>query len=261
MNGMSVNIKIGLPPAGGNVGRIGRALGDFRQPLRRIGLFGERHSRDRLKARITHQERSTGMLIRSGHSELSDDQHVNVGYNAIYARIQQLGGVVTPNGHPYLAIPVPDWLARAGQWPRDWPRGMLRFHPHAWISLLGATWFGPALVVADKSAKTKQRESREEINQRYTARKAKEKKTLGFVRQGTKDAHAEELAIARGGSVARAISKSKGLSGHAAKVEQGEVMYALARKVRIPADPYLEWDAPWATFSHETLSKHLGFAA
>ena len=48
----------------------------------------------RLRGSITHQVDESGLTAK-------------IGSNVIYARIHELGGVIKPKGHPFLAIPMP----------------------------------------------------------------------------------------------------------------------------------------------------------
>lgn len=239
-----------------NLKRLQRGLRDTRPLVGRIGLFGLRHSNERLRNRIQNPERSKNELLRSGHTVIDSPTKTTLSYNTPYARIQMLGGEIRAKGHPYLAMPVPDWLAKARTWPRDWAKGELKFVRRVQINFLGSTWYGPALVKATKSVKAQKQWLTEETKLRHAALRAKETKALGFVRKFTKEKMQAELTSIRHG--AKLARKDSGKSGD---VEAGDVMYALVRKVRIPGDDWRNYDEPWNRFTHDAINKHLGFAA
>lgn len=124
-----------------NVGR------NTRVPLGRTGLFVRREAQRALRSRKHDWGPSTSRLSKSLAMEVGPN-YVVVGSNLIYARIQQEGGVVTPRGHKYLALPVLGHLRRGGVWPRDLPEGSMRFVPNAAIKTGSHAWTGPALVRA-----------------------------------------------------------------------------------------------------------------
>lgn len=124
-----------------SVGRNARA------PLGRTGLFVRREAQRTLRARKHDWGPSTSKLSKSLAMEVGPN-YVVVGSNLVYARIQQEGGVVTPRGHKYLALPVLGHLRRGGVWPKDLPRESMKFVPNAAIKIGSHSWVGPALVRA-----------------------------------------------------------------------------------------------------------------
>lgn len=246
---MAGGIRLTVTSTGHAIDAAVNRLGDLSRPLGQIGQFGLRQSRERLRNRIQHPTRSTGHLLKSGHSDVSDSA-ATVGFSAIYARIQQLGGVVTPKGHPYLSIPVPDWLAKQGKWPREWPRGSLKYVRRAQINLFGSTWYGPALVANNESLAERRDTAKGRTLRKHTLRSKRDRKKYGKLTAATKE-------LKRLG-MAEAEASVRGRKAGVGKAKFGEVLYALVKRVSIPADPYLEWDTKWAQFTHETLAKHLG---
>jgi phage gpG-like protein len=131
--------------------KTGRSL---RRPFGRLGLFIRREAQRALRARVHEWGPATGRLAQSLAMRL-DAVSVVVGSNLAYAAIQQFGGPVTPKGHKYLAIPVLPALRRRGVWPRDIPKGDMRFVPNAVIRIGSHSWTGPALVrAADQEIET-----------------------------------------------------------------------------------------------------------
>lgn len=251
MAGISVTVK-GLA-SGGNTERIASRLANPKAVLGQIGQFGLRESRERLRRRIEHPARSKGNLLRSGHATVGATS-VDVGYSAIYARIQQMGGTVRPKGgKKYIVLPVPDWLAKADTWPREWPKGQLKFVRRAEINFLGSTWYGPALVAHSEEQSEKLDTQRGAIQRKLAKRKAGERKRFGGLTGKTIDA--EKMLMVKAETSAKA-KKAKGIK----KAKFGEVMYALVRSSRIPGDPYLTWTTGWEKFTTDALSKWLGFA-
>lgn len=115
-----------------------------RVPFGRTALYIIRAARRLLRARAHDWGPMTGNLGKS-LTYLLDSMSVTVGSNLVYAAIQQLGGTVEPKGHKYLAIPVLAALRRGGVWPRDIPKGSMKF-AIAEIRLGSHSWTGPALV-------------------------------------------------------------------------------------------------------------------
>lgn len=244
-----VTIKIQGAARGDAIARAAARLKDLQRPLAQIGQWGLRHSRERLRNRIQNPGRSSGMLAKSGHV-VSEPNAVSVGYARVYARIQQLGGVVRPKGHPYLTIPVPEWLAKSGKWAREWPRGSLKFVKRTQITLFGSTWYGPALVANDEKSAEERDTKLGAIQRKMSKAKARDKKRYGAISGTTQ--RIEALRMLRVDLMARG-KKIKG-----SKANFGEVMYALVKKARIPGDPYLTWDTPWQTAAHDILARWVG---
>lgn len=103
-----------------------------RTVLQRMGLWLRRDGQRRLRARSVKPVygKSTGKLSKSLTLAVEGDKTVYVGSALPYAAIQQVGGTVRPKTVKCLAIPTQKSLARSGVWPRDWPRGALRFVPN-----------------------------------------------------------------------------------------------------------------------------------
>lgn len=127
-----------------------------RRVLMRIGLFVRREARRRLRQRARDWGPGTNKLSQS-LAMLVDEMSVVVGSNLKYAAIQQLGGVVEPQGHKYLALPAQAAMRRSGIWPRDLPKDSLRFVPNAAIRIGSHAWTGPALVRANSEFEIKRR--------------------------------------------------------------------------------------------------------
>lgn len=104
--------------------KAGRSL---RVPMGRIGLFVARNAKRRLRARRKRKFPMSGMLAKSIHHVLDGESAVLVGSNLPYAKIQQLGGIITPKRVKALTIPMQPYLARSRMWPRDFPKGVLVF--------------------------------------------------------------------------------------------------------------------------------------
>ena len=124
-----------------------------RRALGRTGLFILREARRLIRARIREWGPLTGKLGKS-LTMILDSMSVIVGSNLVYAAIQQLGGTVLPKGgRKYLAIPVLSSLRRGGVFPRDLPRGSMKFVPAAAIRIGTHSWTGPALVRTEDMVK------------------------------------------------------------------------------------------------------------
>jgi hypothetical protein len=195
---MSIAITIQPDPADAAklralIERLSSVGRNARVPLGRTGLFIRREAQRELRSRKHDWGPGTSRLSKSLAMEVGPN-YVVVGSNLVYARIQQLGGVVTPRGHKYLAIPVLGHLRRAGVWPRDLPAGSMRFVPNAEIKIGTHAWTGPALVRA----------------------------------ADTEVEHSFQGAGRKGGE--RAAGQVR---------REGEVMFALVRRVTIRGRPYL----------------------
>lgn len=125
--------------------KLGRAP---RRSFGRTALFILRQARRLLAQRTQEWGPRSGKLAKS-LTYVLDSMSVTVGSNLVYAAIQQLGGLVVPTGgRKYLAIPVNNQLRRSGTYPRDIPRGDLKFVRAAAIRVGRRSWIGPALVRA-----------------------------------------------------------------------------------------------------------------
>ena len=122
-----------------------------RPVLGRIGLYVRREAQRRLRTRRRDWGPPTGRLRNSLAMRLGDN-FVVVGSNLVYAAIQQLGGVVKPKTGRYLAIPATTQLRRRGVWPRDLPRGSMKFVRVTDIQIGTHRWRGPALVRAAEAS-------------------------------------------------------------------------------------------------------------
>lgn len=200
--------------------RLSKAGKNRRRVLGRIGLFIRREAAATLRRRKRDWGPATGRLSKS-LAMLVDENSVTVGSNLAYAAIQQLGGTVTPQGHKYLAIPVLGHLRRRGVWPRDLPRGSMKFKPDALIRIGSHQWTGPALVRA----------------QGGTIGGA-EGEILGQYRQN-RDARGKYV---KGGA-------RSGGAAQSARGEEGQVMFALVKRVTIRGRPYLEFSAAARAFA------------
>lgn len=182
----------------------------FRRVLMRIALFVRREARRRLRQRARDWGLGTGKLSASLAIQILDETSVIVGSNLVYAAIQQLGGVVEPKGHKYLAIPATQALRRSGQWPRDFTQDELKFVPNAEIRIGSHSWTGPALVRAHSTFEVKRVQKRD-----------KQGKYAGL------------------GEVDKAVETKKA----------GEVVFALVKRVTIKGRPYLVFDDIARNFS------------
>jgi len=128
--------------------RLSKAGGDLRQPLGRIGLYVRREAQRRLRSRPNEWGPKSGRLSQSLAMRVDADA-VRVGSPLVYAAVQQLGHPgIRPKRGKYLAIPVDPGIRRRGVWPRDLPRGDLKFVMRAEIRIGSHSWTGPALVRA-----------------------------------------------------------------------------------------------------------------
>ena len=187
-----------------------------RRVLMRIGLFVRREARRQLRLRNRDWGPGTNKLSQSLAMTV-DDMSVVVGSNLRYAAIQQLGGVVEPRGHKYLALPVQAAMRRSGIWPRDLPRDSLRFVPNADIRIGSHSWTGPALVRANSEFAVKRTQKRD--------------------KQGRYAGVAE--------TVDKVVETKKA----------GEVLFALVKRVTIKGRPYLVFDEQARRFSLGELER------
>lgn len=146
----------GLLAGFASLARVGRLP---RRVLGRLALFILRYARQLLRQRVEDWGKRSGRLSRSLTMHL-DDMSVRIGSNLKYARIQQEGGVVKPNGHKYLALPVLPELRRSGVYPRDLPRDSMKF-AIADIRIGFYRWRGPALVRAEDTYKIQRRKKKD----------------------------------------------------------------------------------------------------
>ncbi len=130
---------------------------DMRPPLRRTGHFAARNARERLNKRPRSWHPHTGILARSITVRQEGDGTTFVETRVKYAGIQQRGGRIVPKHGKMLAIPIPDWLARSGQWPRDFPHGHLKLVLRAQITIGTHSWTGKALAAKESIAKPARR--------------------------------------------------------------------------------------------------------
>ena len=151
-------IRFTIQPDKGDLKKLRAAFERFRKlgrsprpVLGRIGLYVRREAQRRLRTRRRDWGPPTGRLRNSLAMRLGDN-FVVVGSNLVYAAIQQLGGVVRPKTGRYLAIPATTQLRRRGVWPRDLPRGSMKFVWAADIQIGTHRWRGPALVRAAEAA-------------------------------------------------------------------------------------------------------------
>lgn len=177
----------------------------------RIGLFVQREARRRLRSRKSAWGPKTTRLSKS-IAVRYDDRSVVVGSNLVYAAVQQLGhpGITPKPGRKYLAIPATSALRRRGVWPRDLPKDSMKFVPNASIRLGSRSWIGPALVRAQSTDS--------------------EKKMTGAQGRTTTGQYAK-----------------KGEGGGSLTI--GEVMFALVKRVKIKARPYLVFDRATQQFA------------
>lgn len=224
-------IRISITPDPRDMAQVVRSLnalkrvgGKPRRALGRTGLFIRREAQRLLRARVKEWGPHTGKLAKS-LTMLLDDLSVIVGSNLIYAAIQQLGGEIRPKGHPYLAIPVQPHLRRAGVWPRDLPKGSMKFVPNARITIGARSWTGPALVRATAELSDLEGKARGRYRQNKDARGR-------FAKGGTRDAANQAPQTG----------------------EIGEVMFALIRRARIKGQAYLVFESPAKQFLLRELS-------
>lgn len=69
-----------------------------------------------------------GSGIAGAHFRVGPDA-VDVGSNLKYANQADKGGTISPRNGKALAVPVDAKVARAGKWPRDFPRDALGYIP------------------------------------------------------------------------------------------------------------------------------------
>lgn len=232
-------VRLSVKSSGGNLDNMARRLANVRPVAMQIAQFGLRHSRDRLRNRIKHPQRSTGKLLRSGHSQVEGDKTAYVGYAAIYAAIQHKGGVIVAK-KKFLALPVPDSLAKSGVWPKQFPKGSLKFVRRAKITLLGRSWTGPALVAHS-----------EKMQEEADTKK-------GAALRRAKTPTAENRAALRIQEIDRRLATRRVKDARNAKF--GEVLFALVRKVKVPGEKWLTWDGIWRKFSADALRRHMGLS-
>ena len=194
--------------------RVGRSP---RRALGRLGLFIRREAARLLRSRQHTWGPTSGKLAQSLAIRL-DEVSVTVGSNLVYAAIQQRGKVVFPRGHKYLAIPVSPQLRRRGVWPRDIPRGDMKFVKAAHIRIGAHSWTGPALVRARDT----------EVETSFDG--------AGMAAQGRGHATGRGQATRK-----RPVRKA------------GEVMFALVKRVTIKGRPYLTFSAEARAFALREL--------
>lgn len=240
-------VRLSVKSSGGNLDNMARRLANVRPVAMQIAQFGLRHSRDRLRNRIKHPQRSTGKLLRSGHSQVEGDKTAYVGYAAIYAAIQHKGGVIVAK-KKFLALPVPDSLAKSGVWPKQFPKGSLKFVRRAKITLLGRSWTGPALVAHSEKMQEEADTKKGAIMRRVSK---KEKRT------GRKVSATSLLGL-RMRVIELRLQRRRVKDARNAKF--GEVLFALVRKVKVPGEKWLTWDGIWRKFSADALRRHMGLS-
>lgn len=121
---------------------------DLKDPLQAVGDYGALQAQQRLSDRPAEWHPHTGELGRSITATVTlraGSQEVEVGSDLVYARIQQEGGTVRPVRGKYLALPIPDFLAKQGTLARNFP-GKLKFKRAVQIKIGTRAWRGPALV-------------------------------------------------------------------------------------------------------------------
>lgn len=98
--------------------RMIRAASDTTKPIFRIALFVARRGKERLGG---------GNLSKSLNVRSAKNQGI-VWSNLPYAAVQQRGHPgIRPKTVKHMAIPLIPRLRRSGIWPRDFPKGQLRF--------------------------------------------------------------------------------------------------------------------------------------
>ena len=133
--------------------RLSKFPRSLRRVLGRTGLWIGREARRIIRSSPHTWGPTTGKTGKSITQRL-DEVSVTVGSNLRWAAVLHEGtaglpgGAITPRGHKYLAIPALPHLRRGGVWPRDLPRGSMRFVPNARIKIGSHSWTGPALVRA-----------------------------------------------------------------------------------------------------------------
>jgi len=127
---------------------------DLSIPMQDIGEFGAEQARTRLAERPEEWHPHTGRLADSLTVTTEKDSHGTaavVSSDLIYARIQQEGGTIRPIRGKFLAIPIPDFLAKQGILARNYP-GKLKFKRAVQIRIGTKAWTGPALVIPGTGA-------------------------------------------------------------------------------------------------------------
>lgn len=185
----------------------------MRSVFGRTGLWIAREARRIIRSSPHTWGPTTGKTGKSITQRL-DDVSVTVGSNLKWAAVLHEGtaglpgGAITPKGHKYLAIPALPHLRRTGTWPRDLPRGSMKFVPNAQIRIGSHSWTGPALV----------RASDQQIAGSHEGAGLQGRDSKG---QFTDDVKRQKHAVRK----------------------QGEVMFALVKRVRIRGIHYLT--LPW----------------
>lgn len=109
--------------------RLLKVGGNLKRPLRLSALERKRAAQRKLRARRSRWGPSRGILARS-LTERIDEMGYVVGSALPYAAVQQVGHPnITPKTAKLLAIPMLPHLRRNGIWPRDLPRGSMRYVP------------------------------------------------------------------------------------------------------------------------------------
>lgn len=208
---IDVNVAKGLSKLAQALVRVS----NLEQPAKQVALYGAAEARRRLNERPRNWGAHTGQLARSINTHVTPGGAlIIVRTNLIYARIQEEGGTIYPKGK-FLALPLKPSLRRSGTWPRDFAKGALRFEPAVRISAGGRKWIGPALVENEKGTKP-QGPRRERITPERPKRNLKKP---------------ESLKIGK-------LAKRKATHKH----KEGKPLFALIRRAKIQARPYLRAD-------------------
>lgn len=241
--------------------RVAVKLDDWTVPLTEVGLFLRSRAIERLDERDISNpffERITfNVLGRSIHTEISDNGKVAItATNTVYARIQQLGGVIKPKGgKKALAIPVDARVARQGIPPRQFGRDGLTFIP-----IRGGGRSGNAVgwLVENREASRAAKQNRKAEAKLRTRIERIRKRTDEAARRilGTsKSSRRIKSGMVQGLRLAEARQVEK-LKRSVPRVFAKPV-FLLMRQVTIPSRPYLIVDEEAIDFAVERGLKHI----
>ena len=222
------NIQVDAQPLIKRARELTATLKQVQRPTREIALRLLDNGRGRLQARPPgkYPPVRTGLLARSLYARPTTATEVVVASQFPYARIQQQGGIVLPTHGKCLAIPLTAALKRAGTWPRDWPRGALKFIPINNGNTVGML-VGVAANEPGKLARS----------EKATKRRAAKRK--------------EKMETREAFGIKTRASKAK------AKAPTSEPLYLLVKSSLIPTQPYIIWDAEMSQITKDAWARHL----
>ena len=213
-----------------------------------IERLDERDITDSFGGRVT-----TGLLGKGINTEHDGPRGTAITQtDSEYAMIQQKGGPIKPiPPRKAIAIPATRQLKRSGKWPRDFPKGELKFIPSTkaghCIGILVEARSAERVRASDarfsKYKTSIERKLKKELRTLYTkTKKGQLNAKQNHIRQVyARLKHEQQMSVAR---------------SQATKA-QYKIMFILMDEVTIPARPYLFVDEEAKIFASKRLAKYI----